>query len=246
MHMADYKTEALAYLRQVIAQTGKSATELARVAGVNQTTFTRPLNNAEHKYAVKFQALQDLANQTGVPLPQSLAVARSKAGAPVLKQLAVRFEVGAGGFLERDELPQEPYGAHTVVSVAPYADAEQWLERVVSDSMDRVIPIGSLIHVVNAIGINYRPRHGDIVVVERTRSQGALVERTVKRLHLTHDGLELWPESHNPRWSGPVVIGDGRGEQEGIEGVEASATIVALVLRSYQFFVEAPAEAIAL
>lgn len=42
--MADYKDEALAYLRKVIDETGRTATELARLVGVSPTTFTRPLN----------------------------------------------------------------------------------------------------------------------------------------------------------------------------------------------------------
>lgn len=151
-------------------------------------------------------------------------------------KLAVRYEVGAGGFHERDELPQRPYGFHVVRAIPPYQSLPQWLERVVSDSMDRLIPVGSLLHVVDALSFEYAPRHGDIVIVQRTRAQGALVERTVKQVALKRGVLELWPRSHNDRWQGPVVVeGDAPVEDMVVE-------IVGLVLRSYQFFVGEPDE----
>ncbi len=231
--MADYKTESVGFLRQLIEETGKTATELARLVSVASTTLTRPLNSAEHKYAVKFQTLQALAEKTGIAMPRSLITARVSGRGPPPAQLhlPVRFEVAAGGFLLRDDLPQEPYGFRTVSSIPPYEFNTQWLERVVSDSMNRVIPEESTIHVVDAIEIRYRPVHGAIVVVERTRDQGALVERTVKQVELTPSGVELWPRSHNPRWSKPIYLGAGLRD-----GEEATAEIVGVVLRSYMFF----------
>lgn len=232
--MADYKAESLSYLRHLIAETGKTATELARLAGVSQTTLTRPLNNPDHKYAVKFQTLQDLSEKTGVPLPESLVSAR-RAGlgkAPDELRLPIRYEVAAGGFLRRDDLPQTPYGYRTVASVPPYEHDPQWLERVVSDSMNRLIPEGAVIHVVDAKAIRYRPAHGDVVVVERSYAQGSLVERTVKQVELTPEGPLLWPRSHNPRWSAPIPL------VEGHEGEDVTVEIVGRVLRAYTFFTE--------
>lgn len=228
-----YKEEALAYLRDVISQTGQTATALAKLAGVNQTTFTRPLNNAEHKYAIKFQALQALSERTGIALPAALMAARDAAKAPVPAEvrLPIRYEVAASGFLPREELRQVPYGFRTVPSIAPFADCEQWLERVISDSMDRILPVGSEIHVVNAIQLRYRPQHDDIVVVERTSKDGGFVERTVKQVTLTPEGARLWPRSHNARWQEPIALTKGGKDDEGM-----TVQIVGLVVRSYQFF----------
>lgn len=230
--MTDYKAESLAFLRHLIAATEKTPTELARLAGVNQTTLTRPLNNAEHKYAVKFQTLQDLSEKTGIPLPASLVVARggNKKDAPADLRLPIRYEVAAGGFLKRDELPQRPYGYRTVPSVPPYEHSTQWLERVVSDSMNRLIPETATIHVVDAIEIAYRPRHDDIVVVERSYGQGSFVERTVKQVALTPAGPEFWPRSHNPRWDRPISLVEG-GESD-----DVTVSVCGLVLRSYMFY----------
>lgn len=228
--MATYKEMALDYLRQVVEATGDSASKLASRVGVSSTTFTRPLNDPEHKYAIKFTALRTLAEVTGIPMPAELSEARTTAAASATEvDLPIRFEVAASGFLARDELPQQPYGYRRVPSIAPYPEAEQWLERVVNDSMNRLLPPGSLIHVVSAIHINYLPQHDDIVVVERLRYGGALVERTVKQVALTPQGPELWPRSHNPQWSRPIqLIPDETSDYE--------VRIDAKVLRSYQFF----------
>jgi hypothetical protein len=81
---------------------------------------------------------------------------------------------------------------------------------------------------VDAIAIRYEPREGDWVIVERRRAQGALVERTVKQVTLTQDGIELWPRSHNPRWSQPIPI---PGPIE--DAAEAEVAIVGKVIRAY-------------
>lgn len=231
--MGDYKEQALAYLRAVIERTGQSATALARKAGVNQTTFTRPLNSKEHKYAIKFQALKDLSEATGIPLPDTLVAAREAGRPPVPAEveLDIRYEVAATGFLPRADLHQEPLGRRTVPSIAPYAEYPQWLERVVNDSMNKLIPPGSEVHVVDAIAMSYRPKQGDIVIVERTAAQGALVERTIKQVEMTPEGPELWPRSYNPRHQTPVPLAPGPEHHE-----DLTVQVVGLVVRSYQFF----------
>jgi transcriptional regulator with XRE-family HTH domain len=234
--MGDYKFESLAYLRHLIEVTKKKPTELARLIGVSQTTLTRPLNNRDHKYAVKFQTLQDLSERTGVPLPESLVSARHQGlgKAPEDLRLPIRYEVAAGGFLPRDDLPQQPYGYRTVAAVPPYERDPQWLERVVSDSMNRLIPEGAIIHVVDAKSIRYRATHGDVVVVERAYAQGSLVERTVKQVELTPEGPMLWPRSYNPRWNAAIPLLDGH------EDPDVTVEIAARVLRAYTFFTDEP------
>lgn len=230
--MADYKTESVDFLRAVIDATGKTASELAKLVGKSSTTFTRPLNSPDHKYAIKFQTLQALATATGVPLPQSLTEAREAGlgnGTEELR-LPIRFEVAASGFEAREDIPDRPVGYRTVATIPAYPHARQWLERVVNDSMDRILPPGTELHVIDAIEIGYKPRQGDIVVVERERDQGALVERTVKQIEMTATGAQLMPRSHNPRWNRPIFLAaDLR------DGEDATVRIVGYAPRWYGF-----------
>lgn len=118
------------------------------------------------------------------------------------KRLPIRGQVAAGAWLATDDIAQEePVLAPALID----GDAPQWLERVNGDSMDRLIPPGALIHVLDAIALGYVPRHGDLVVVVRRRAQGAFLERSLKQIAINGAGaVELWPRSHNPRWSTPL------------------------------------------
>lgn len=229
-----YNEEAIQYLRHVIDVTGKTASALAKLVGKSPTTFTRPLAQQDDwKFGIRFSTLQELSEKTGVPLPSSLVeadVPAPSAAASEIK-LPIKYEVAASGFVPRDELAQEPLGFRTVPSIPGYERHPQWLERVISDSMDRMLPVGCLIHVVDAKSLRYRARHGDIVVVERERLDGSLVERTVKQIAIEGDVVELWPRSHNPRWQRAVEMRDGTSEDE-----DFSVTIVGRVLQSYMFF----------
>lgn len=46
----------------------------------------------------------------------------------------------------------------------------------------------------------------DLVIVERRRFAGQMVERTAKRLKKTAKGMELWPESFEPEHQEPIAL----------------------------------------
>jgi transcriptional regulator with XRE-family HTH domain len=229
--MDDYKGRALAYLREVVAVTGKSASELADLIGVAPSTFTRPLNSATFKYAPKYQNLAAVAEKTGIALPAELLQARPLPAIPQTQTLPIRYKVAAGAWEAVDEMRDEPLGFDEAHKIDAYADVPQWLERVVGDSYNLKIPDGYLVHVVDAIEIQYRPRHGDTVVVLRSRAQGSFLERSLKEVVITPFGVELWPRSHNPIHDQPLKYRPGTDEAD-----DVVVQIVGLVVRSYQSF----------
>ena len=229
--LMDYQSASIDFLRHVMTATGKKPSVLAKMVGKSPSTFTRPLQEG-WKGSIKIETLTELAERTSIALPEDLAALASKEAAasiPTEVLLPIRYEVAASGFLPRDELPQRPYGYQTVSTLPGFAGKPQWLERVISDSMDRMFPQGSLIHVVDAISIRYRARHGDVVVVQRERDGGGLIERTVKQIEIQGDEVRLWPRSHNPMWQSPIVLTDGTSPGENF-----SVVICARVLRSLQ------------
>lgn len=146
--------------------------------------------------------------------------------------LPVRYAVAAGAWRAQDEYEDLPAEYDTAIRFKPFEAFHQWLVRVQGDSLNRLIPDGSLAHVVDAIQIGYQPRQNDIVVVERTRSQGQMIERSLKQVEITPGGVvELWPRSYNDRWNAPLAFNDIEHE----EGM--SVQIVGLVLRAYIGFV---------
>lgn len=142
--------------------------------------------------------------------------------------LPVRYTVAAGAWREVDDTAQT-HRAQSPAQVIPgYERWPQWLEEVEGDSINRLIPDGALVHVVDAQAMSYEPRHDDLVVVLRTRSGGHLQERTLKQVELKPHGILLWPRSYNDRWSKPLDLSEGVEDDE-----EVTVQIVGKVLRAY-------------
>lgn len=149
-------------------------------------------------------------------------------GALTTRVLPIAHEVAAGLWMPADEVRDEPIGYYDAHFLQEYEHFQQWLEAVSGDSMDRMLPSGALIHVVDAIAMGYSAKHGDLVVVVRRRAQGAFVERSVKQVEMTAEGIELWPRSHNARWSEPLTMRDGMNDTD-----DAEVEIVGKVVQAY-------------
>lgn len=141
--------------------------------------------------------------------------------------LQTRYKVQAGLWYEVDQYAQDyPAPPQPVAPDPRYADWPQWMELVEGDSIDRIITEGSFAHVVDAIEMGYAPQHGDLVVVERRRNGGMLRERTIKEVAINGNGVELWPRSHNEKWSAPITLASLDDEVE--------VEIVGVVIGSYR------------
>lgn len=128
---------------------------------------------------------------------------------PAAVDLPITHEVAAGAWRAVDELRQTTLGSLAVPGPLPHPSARHWAERVRGDSMNRIIPDGSRVHVVDAGGIGYAPRHGDIVVVVRRRAQGAFEERSLKQVRYQGATVSLWPCSLSPEWQEPLSLDGG-------------------------------------
>lgn len=207
----------------VLERKGWSAFKWATEAGVAASTVQRAIKPG-YPFVTSSRTLSRLAAAAGDPTPEVAPLARPQL-TPTF--LPIRYEVGAGMWRHVDDVSQ-PYGEAPVAADPAFATFPQWLERVVSGSMDLEYPIGTLLHVVDAAAIGYSVRNGDHVIVERRRNGGGLVERTVKEAVLSGRGLELWGRSTDQRWNKPLAIADGLDD----ESLEVE--IVALVIGSYR------------
>jgi hypothetical protein len=119
--------------------------------------------------------------------------------------LPVRHKVRAGSWLEEDDTAQDHANGPAVAPDARFP-VDQWLEEVEGDSVDELAPEGSFVQVAAWEGLGLTPTTGQIVVVQRTRDQGALRERSIKVVRRQGRRIELWPKSTNPRWNQPLVL----------------------------------------
>lgn len=223
---AQLAAEIRLWMNEVMDQTGLTPTTWSQKAEVARTTIARAVKES-YPFVTSSRTLSKLASAAGVEPPNFRSQDRY-ATAPIF--LPVRHRAQAGHWIEVDFAEEAPPAPPMFVPASPgYSNPSQWLELVVGDSVDREIPAGSFVHVVDAIERGYRPRTGDFVVVQRARDGGRLLERSIKQVEIRPDNqVELWPRSHNPQWNTPLCLDDA---QDGV-----TAEIVGLVIASYRRF----------
>lgn len=220
---------------------GLSQPALAEKAGVSQQLISQLENgrNLSTKY------LPQIARALGVSVaaidpayiapPDALgpAVSLKDTGAPTFAGY-----VAAGVFRAVDEYFQQAdvEVPESVRRVAAYPKARQYAYRVEGKSMDLAgIDDGMWIVAADAadfIDVYGDLESGDLVVVQRTRYQGAERELTVKEIRYYRDRYELLPRSSDPSYQPIVVPHDHQAN-----GDEMEVQIVGVVLSAVRTFV---------
>lgn len=216
-----------AWLKSAAAEKGWSYAEWANRAGIAPSTIQRAVKD-DYQFVTSSRTIAKLADAAGIDPPRLDSLTVSQGERVPAKTLAVRYEVGAGIWRSVDDVHQPREEPDVLVQEHPaYRGFDQWLERVLTDSMDKEYPIGTLLHVVDRISLGYAPQTGDHVIIER-RQDGGLRERTVKEVVRTPKGIQLWARSTNPHWDGPLTIHNGQDPEH------FEVEIVGLVLGSYR------------
>lgn len=140
----------------------------------------------------------------------------------------------AGSWAAVDEyFQQDVYDVPEFVLRQPaYAKVRQYAYQVRGNSMNQVgIEDGMWVVAADALEFvdAYRETEsGDLVVVERTRFQGAKHELTIKEVRYYRDRMELHPRSSDPSFK-PIVVPLKGNVDDGIE-----VKIIGVVLTSYR------------
>lgn len=102
----------------------------------------------------------------------------------------------------------EEWGALDVADFVPssgdYPIEVQFALVVDGNSVNRVARHGDRLVCVDLIRAGIDIKDDDLVIVERSRYDGQMVERTAKRVKRTIAGIELWPDSDDPAHQEPV------------------------------------------
>lgn len=217
------------WMREVLRDTGMTPPLWAKRAGVAASTVQRAIKD-DYQFVVSSRTLAKLATVANRPPPEVRQVRELQI---VPSFLGVRYRVQAGNWFEVDNESQVEIAPGQPVAPDPrYAEYPQWLELVVGESANRRIQDGEFAHVVDAIAMYYEPKHGDWVVVERSRAGGLLHERTIKQVEIDRDGVvRLCPRSTDPRWQTALCLTDGARDGEDVE-----VQIVGKVIGAYSSF----------
>ncbi|MEP4730258.1 XRE family transcriptional regulator [Parasphingorhabdus sp.] len=141
----------------------------------------------------------------------------------------VTGSVAAGVWTETSEWP-EAEQFEILVSPSPFPKARRFGLRVDGFSMDQVFPDGTILDCVSIFDIEMEPENGDLVIVERVRSDG-MHELTVKEFERGDEGRTwLLPRSTKPEFQTPIEIGIPDIEHSGDDQIQ----VIAYVVGSYQ------------
>lgn len=189
-----------------------SAAELAQRVGRSESAIRNQENGTNGIPAALAKRYAAALGTTASWILYGEDHASSVSALPVA-DLPIIGPVQAGAWLELDETPQDEPAVLTVALDRRYPHAQQWLREVRGDSMNaRGVQPGDLAHIVDFAECGVELRSGQIVEVTRIRAGGALREVTLKEVEITPEAILLWPRSTNPKWSDPVQLDDGAGD----------------------------------
>ncbi|UES36738.1 MULTISPECIES: helix-turn-helix domain-containing protein [Stappiaceae] len=208
---------------------GYSRAALARAAGVSYDNLNKyERGEVDHP---RGDTLAKIANALGTTegallfgdLIEMAAIKRNGTTVPICG------EVAAGLWMEADLFEGERGARSTVLGDSRYPTELQYLLTIKGESLNRVARDGDLILCLNYAQAGIELQSGDLVVVERTRDGGQTIERTAKRLVQSADGLQLHPESNDPRFQDPIVFNEGDEEVTQVRIVAKALSILRLL-----------------
>ncbi|WP_047629794.1 S24 family peptidase [Rhizobium sp. WW_1] len=223
--MADeFTNQYLDWIREGLAQPGKTQIGLARHLGIAHPQITQLLKGNRN---LKVHEIPKIAEYLDRPLPG--AELKQVTSAMTVGRVAGHVEAGA--FREVDEFDQSEPEEVALPRDNLFPNARQLVFDVAGDSMNdlRPLPIfpGSRLVCVAYEDVEHlvELKSGMVVVVQRERDGGHFREWSVKQLELFTDRAEFHPRSTNPKHK-PIIV---RRDHEADEGV--TVAVIALVRR---------------
>lgn len=207
-------------VQRLMDENGLDMRTLSRRAGLGDTyvrdAIKRNRGGSIEAMAAIARVLGTSVNylMTGVEISQP-PVAKVKLDASLSQiKIYILGEVAAGVWVEETMSLSMADAVESVFPADPRYPIDAQYDLVVrGTSIDKIAREGDLLRCIDVVKAGIEVRDGDLVICRRTRGQ--LVEVTAKRVRRRAAGaMELWPESTDPRWQEPILVG---GDDAGIE-----------------------------
>lgn len=127
-------------------------------------------------------------------------------------------KVAASSWIDVSEMDFNEEHIEFIPAYLGYPPQMQFGLVIQGECLNKLAPSGSILTCLSLVKSGVSFQDGDLVVVERRKYQGQMVERTAKRVRKTATGYELWPESTDPAHQAPIIL-DGSSSEEEIEVV---------------------------
>lgn len=203
-----------------VAKGFKSAKDAAIYYAWDATTYsqhekgTRGMSRAVQKYAKAF-GVSEAWIMFGSGEPPNLVKNDGLTPANVsFGNVKVTGKVAASTWMDVDEMDFGFDSIEPVPSASGYEASQQFALIVDGNCLNKVAQDGSILVCVTTTAPGVEVKQDDLVIVERRRFGGQMVQRTAKRVRQTANGFELWPESTEPDHQEPIrLYGDHDGEE---------------------------------
>jgi hypothetical protein len=160
---------------------------------------------------LKADEMLHISVATGHPIPGGLPAAQSSGLTPLtsaVQTIHVKGKVAANSWMDVDSMDFGYEDIEPIPSLGGYPPEWQYGLLVEGKCLNKIAAHGDRLVCLDLqkAGINAQP--GELVVVERSRYGGQMIERTAKRLKQGPKGLELWPESFEEEHQGPISLSE--------------------------------------
>ena len=234
LHMHMSELEIPSRLRQLMHRAGMSMDELAKAMGyARASSIQRYLTDGEYKkkfisadLAEKFEAAlvgkgkppiarDEVWDMAGAPWPKGLlknpqATIESSAELRPLNEpltsVKVIGKVAANTWMDVDAMDFTYDDLETLPTLGGIPPEWQFALVVEGKCLNRVANHGDKLICLDLVKAHASAQPEDLVIVERRRFSGQMVERTAKRLKKSAKGMELWPESFEPEHQEPIAL----------------------------------------
>lgn len=232
------------WIKTMLENRGRgSQADLARHLGVDPSVVSKIANGVRDIKASEFFAMVDffgreniraagfgreLAREAGEVVVNDadldgMEAAEAPVGIPVVG------EVAAGQWADPDDVADVPLHQDLYIPPDPRFSMRHqraWIVR--GRSVERFARDGqALVCALIGGGSPVEPQDGDIVIAERHRAQGGLIERTAKRIRFYRDRTELVPQYEDETLNKPLVLSDDTDD-------DIEVRVIAVVLGVYQ------------
>lgn len=215
MHMAD-DVEIGKRLKEARKAAGfKTAKAAAESLGVPYPTYsqhengTRGIVREADLYARRYKITLDWLMRgkgPGILAPQP-AEDLTPISSPI-GSVKVSGKVAANSWMSVDDMDFGYEDEEFVPSVGGYPVEWQFALKIEGNCLNKIAAHGDRLVCLNVIMARVDIMPDDLVVVERSRFEGQMIERTAKRVRQAASGFELWPESTDPAHQDPIILNE--------------------------------------
>ncbi|WP_457662849.1 LexA family protein [Sinorhizobium medicae] len=207
VRMKDRRQEIRDWLQTELDRKGYGAKgQLAKFLGLRNDGITRILNTAPGKEIreVKADELVKMGEFFG-STPPGLTGTLTRSEAPI-NSVKVIGRIAANTWMDVDEMDFGFDDIETVPSVGDYPAAWQFGLLISGNCLNKIASNGDRLVCLDLAKAGLDAQPDDLVIVERSKFSGQMIERTAKRLRQSAKGFELWPESNDPAHQDPIPL----------------------------------------